>query len=753
LQEATLHLLGPDQMLGLLMDHVQKAPLADSAKRAFFYGAAFPFTWRNGSMHGPTIFEKLYALGEADSGLRSIRDQAVSANLPDRYFDRKRGRNDDEAEAEKSRANHRAQFEAQIVSIRTGQHLGWLGFLAEIYYGMSSDLDRTATPRERLAFIIGEANVLAAIEGLKAVLTRHDLPGLQAVVDLTAERKLYNWWRAVLVALDERFAADSGLAAFSDDVLSAAIAFELTQPVHETHDGVESWRVAAWKKAALEQRPALVHGAYKAIASVRFAKGDQHVDGLHELLTEPAFAPYRAATVLEFLRDFPNANLYRLSEMLDAVLTTPDAHRGFLDLVAAVIAMKAAVDTSQYDKWVAAAYILAPAKFESAVEAAVHARPGAIFDLRDFGSGRHANGKKGVSLTLRQLEFLAQLVGALHPYAAPPSGGWSGDTNAWDASDYVNALINAISASPSEAATQVLARLEANAALVSYRPFVLNAKAQQQARRREADYDRPDWPRTVNALSKGPPATVADLRAMLIGHLEDARATLAHGNTDGFKVFWNLDSFARPTTPLPEETCRDRLVDRLRAGLQPLSVMVEPEGHMAHDKRADISVSMPARKILCELKRDYHSDVWTAAEEQLERFYAHDPDANGFGVYVVFWFGDKRPAPIPALPGGKSRPQSPVEMEQMLRELMPLERRERIAVRVVDVSGMLPAIAKPKRRPQKRKNKRPGRARKRLKASGKARKKAASKTKKGSASQAIRKKRPASKPRKRKRTK
>ena len=34
---------------------------------------------------------------------------------------------------------------------------------------------------------------------------------------------------------------------------------------------------------------------------------------------------------------------------------------------------------------------------------------------------------------------------------------------------------------------------------------------------------------------------------------------------------------------------------------------------MAYDKRADIMVAMPARKILCELKRDYHSDVWTAA--------------------------------------------------------------------------------------------------------------------------------------------
>ena len=92
---------------------------------------------------------------------------------------------------------------------------------------------------------------------------------------------------------------------------------------------------------------------------------------------------------------------------------------------------------------------------------------------------------------------------------------------------------------------------------------------------------------------------------------------------------------------------------------------------MAGDKRADISVATPGRKILCELKRDYHAEVWTAAEQQLDRFYAHDPEAGGFGVYLVFWFGKKRPSPITAPPGGRLRPSSAAEMEMMVREILP----------------------------------------------------------------------------------
>jgi hypothetical protein len=108
---------------------------------------------------------------------------------------------------------------------------------------------------------------------------------------------------------------------------------------------------------------------------------------------------------------------------------------------------------------------------------------------------------------------------------------------------------------------------------------------------------------------------------------------------------------------------------------------------MASDKRADISVGMFGRKILCELKRDYHAAVWTAVEEQLERFYIHDPEAKGFGIYCVFWFGTGRKHSIPSPPKGMPVPASAAQMEGMLRDLLPERLRNRITVVVIDVSG------------------------------------------------------------------
>jgi len=85
-------------------------------------------------------------------------------------------------------------------------------------------------------------------------------------------------------------------------------------------------------------------------------------------------------------------------------------------------------------------------------------------------------------------------------------------------------------------------------------------------------------------------------------------------------------------TPRPEEAMPRHVVTLLRPGA--CTEMGSPwnrkatwwrtaRGHIGCDDRS---------KDLCELKRDYHPDLWTAADQQLERFYVHDPNAKGFGV-------------------------------------------------------------------------------------------------------------------------
>jgi hypothetical protein len=106
---------------------------------------------------------------------------------------------------------------------------------------------------------------------------------------------------------------------------------------------------------------------------------------------------------------------------------------------------------------------------------------------------------------------------------------------------------------------------------------------------------------------------------------------------------------------------------------------------MAQLRRTDVAATCARMKLVVELKRHYHPKVWSAASEQLDRFYVRDPEAKGFGIYVVLWFGTQKPTP--SLGPNKRKPRSASEMAAALMERLPADQQLRIACVVLDVSG------------------------------------------------------------------
>jgi hypothetical protein len=112
---------------------------------------------------------------------------------------------------------------------------------------------------------------------------------------------------------------------------------------------------------------------------------------------------------------------------------------------------------------------------------------------------------------------------------------------------------------------------------------------------------------------------------------------------------------------------------------------------MAADKRADVIAVLPGIKLVIEIKRHYHPQVWISIEEQLERFYTRDPGAQGFGIYVVFWFGERPGHSIPKPPAPFCKPRSANEMQSQLQALVRPEMQTKVTVVVLDVTGDIPA--------------------------------------------------------------
>jgi hypothetical protein len=58
-----------------------------------------------------------------------------------------------------------------------------------------------------------------------------------------------------------------------------------------------------------------------------------------------------------------------------------------------------------------------------------------------------------------------------------------------------------------------------------------------------------------------------------------------------------------------------------------------PSTEFPADKRADITASLPGRKLNLELKRDIHPELWSAPSTQFDRFYTAPPCAATESIY------------------------------------------------------------------------------------------------------------------------
>lgn len=221
--------------------------------------------------------------------------------------------------------------------------------------------------------------------------------------------------------------------------------------------------------------------------------------------------------------------------------------------------------------------------------------------------------------------------------------------------------------------------------LAGWADYLTNAQMDHLRHRREQTFQYPSLEQVVHTLSHGRPANAADLQALLCDHLRLLAEEFRHGPTDGYKMFWNVDQYGRPVNPIPENDCRDRLLEHLRPRVMPLGVAPESEGHYADDNRADIKALAGRLNIPVEIKRHYHTELWTAPLQQFKQLYVRDPGTEDRGIYLVLWFGNVyKPVPVP--PAGITRPQTAAQLEQALHQAIPEREHRLLNIIVIDCS-------------------------------------------------------------------
>ena len=510
------------------------------------------------------------------------------------------------------------------------------------------------------------------IEALARAPWRDDVPDEDEIFRLHGDSRRHYLAVPFLAGLEVAERRDSTrLATLNDEQRKQALAFYYIVPTGRLE-------TPNWYREIARSRPALTAKILVRWAKAEFATGEANPVHLHSLLRDD-HAEVAGQAALPLLSGFSvrsqGGQLQTLDLLLWAALARADRTK-FLRIVERKVGSKS-MTVAQRPHWVAAGLAAAPDEYRERFEALTRdeeaARAAAMFLCP-----QHATTFPNDETDSGILQLLIARLGAMF---APPDSFEAG-IRLWTewATDRVDGFIRRLGSRAGRAAGESLGALLQDPELGRWKGRLEVARDQQRIVSRDAHFRHAPAGRVAEALRGGRPANAPDLSAFVAHHLDDLAAEFAGGDGNGWRPFWNEDSFGRPVAPKPEESCRDALLGALRGRLGS-ACRIEPEARHAGGARSDLLVRCDGFAVPIEIKREGHPELWTAVSEQLIPRYTAMPEAAGSGIYLVLWFGHSNTVRPPK----GIRPETREQLHRRLVENLTPEERDRIEVRVLDV--------------------------------------------------------------------
>lgn len=570
------------------------------------------------------------------------------------------------------RTKYREVLATNVNALRAGE-LGWIYPVAQAYLGMFRDLDARQSGVERVSSLVGDRLLSDALIGLEAVLGRDDLPTVDRIAASYAESVSWNIVLPVVAGIAERLRLGRGFEDIgSDVVLTARIAIEhsLLSGLDQATSQLDEWLRAnpiqherfarLLLEPWLESRQARVTGLYS------FAR-DRNGRGLARKLAH------------EWLDRYPDLSDEVEIELIDVLVEAGEFH-SLRGLATARRDHGYSGDT-QRRNWLAIELLVARDTAIASFEAIGEEDRDIAWHLRHRLIGNKGETQQVSAMSSQVVSWIIRQLRILWPNTSRPSGATWGNTNPWDASQFLRSLITHLEKSLSEDAALELEAL-ASEADDGYSPALRHAAEQQRQARREINFPGVTLARLKDVVTARAPRTSDDLLAVVRNALGRLQKVLRGNDTDSVVKFWHDDG-----DPRLENRCTSLLIDEIQRYLGH-GIHCVPERDMPKGKRVDILFSVGDAALPVECKGQWNPDLWSAAKDQLNAYYLRDWRVQDRGLYLVYWFGGdvrsrlrlKRP------PGEAPPPTTPEELRQRLVEQLAPGLRGSIAIEVLDLT-------------------------------------------------------------------
>ena len=609
-----------------------------------------------------------HAIAEADGG-KWLAELTIP-RVADWEIREERRQRVQRARREREWGKHRADFAAQIDAMRAGDY-GLIVNPAKAYLKLFSDMgDEASDGPSRLEEWLGVELRDASLTGFEAFLTLNPpSPTAAQLSESYADSRRWEAAYVIVAALAERRRNDLGFDDLPAERLMAGL-FEVRHSRIDDHAGIgelehllaESVRErGAWEEAQ------------RLYFEPQFLKRRENIDGLYDLLREPRDAGLAHRLSLEWLRRYPDMAEGPEAELLDYLIGSPAGRSALGPLASERRCLSGLVDERRRN-WDSVGLIVDFAKTRETLEAAGPIERDLFWHIRARIGEQRGDGR-AINLDATQLSWMLETFRSAYPKVRRPNSVTTGDTNPWDASDFIEAMINRLGDETSNEAITALVALR-DAPNDGYSELLRVVGAEQKRKRLEANWCAPDLATVSSAVHDAAPTTAAQLQAVVLDELARVQRQLRGGDVDWYRDFFN------GSTPRREDDCRDSLIKMLRPlafGIQAL-----PEGHLADDKRCDIICLLGDIMVPIEIKGQWHASLWTAADEQLDRLYVNDWRAE-CGIYLILWFGTGSPKALKPPPRGIARPGSAEELRNALMQRSATTRDGRVEVIVLDL--------------------------------------------------------------------
>jgi hypothetical protein len=640
----------------------------DSAKRVSLFESLIGQTLYQ-QRAGALTIEELYALASGSPELESALERGASEAIPDwRKKDALRSRMAKQREDNELRKTREA-IAKRLVKIESGDDVEALTFLAERYLAVYDSSVKDKTPNERIEEFCAPEDIPRVIRGLIAFAqTKGHLLHPQDCGKSACVNQFYKVEFPFLVGMDLLWEQDpSGIDSLPEKSVQAAIVCAVSR------GGAKE---SEWVPALLEK-----HKLTAIAAMIEFFRPQvqqpKAISGLALIRYDERFMPISGELASQMLGEFSSAH----SESVGVLMRTAVEQRLQISGHLATWRKGCGNDVTAALYIEGAAFLLGLSNFDACERLIEGKRHLASSLCTFFESVLHT--RDDLKSNTEMLTTIAGSMGSIFTYGDLDIVGHS-HGEGYDSAKLVYWAIETVAKQVSAVALAALRSLKENPRLSSWADYLRYASDSQARLIRDSSHVFPSLADVAKTLSNKQPSNMADFHALTFAHLLQLREEIEKGSADLKLAFWNADGHGRPTEPRHENLCRDELLAHLRKSVEPLGIAVEPEGNYADDKRADLKVIFGSKmNVPVEIKRHYHDEVWSAAVSQLVNQYVIDPGAAGFGIYLVIWFGQSAGScPVP--PPGIIRPNSAVEMEAALNELLPEEYRNRISILVVN---------------------------------------------------------------------